>query len=259
MGPAEAGRDEGEPRPDGRVGGVRPADGQLVDVQPARVLVERERGRDRAEHLVEALAPQQLGLVPGVGGQLDLDPLPGVREEGLVAVLEEATHPGAYGAGCGEQLLGELQLLGPPCRRHVECAGPHRGAVERGRRARPVQACAGELQGGGDEPLVIHFVEDVQVLGQARPRTSVAAADTGERQEDVGEGVAPEEIGLVQPVGEVGLESRGGRGRPAVVARMVPGLGERMQGEPQLGEGEISKRMCSEGRPAMSMCTLTRP
>lgn len=259
MRPAEAGRDEGEASARRRTRGVGPAHGQLVDADPARVLVQRQGGGHRLHRRSDALAPQYLRLVPGVGGQLDLDPLPGVREEGLVAVLEEAPDPAAYGSRVGQQLLGELDLLRPPGRRHVQCAAAHPGVRQRGGRPGPVLARAGELQGGGDEPLVVEPVEDVQVLGEGRAGPAVAAADTGERHEHIGEGVPPEEVRLVHPVREVRLQRRGRRGRPAVQARVVPGFGERMQSQPQLGEGEISKKMRSGGRSAMSMCTLTPP
>ncbi|MGY3680754.1 hypothetical protein ACVWXU_004377 [Streptomyces sp. TE33382] len=237
MRPAEAARDQGEPGADRRVGGVGPALGQLVDADAAGVRVHRQGGGDGAQRLAEPLAPQQFRLVPGVGDQLDPHPHPGVREERLVAVLEEAPDPGPYGDGVGQQPLGELHLLRAAGRRQVQRPGPHGVAHQRGRRPGPVQTGTGELQRGGHEPLVVQPVEDVQVLGEGRPGPAVAAADPGERHEDVGERVAPEELRLQQPVREVGFQRGGGRGRPAVQARVVARLGERVQGQPQLREG----------------------
>ncbi|CAM5713189.1 hypothetical protein SBADM41S_01783 [Streptomyces badius] len=41
--------------------------------------------------------------------------------------------------------------------------------------------------------------------------------------------------------------------------RMVAGLGERMQGEAQLGQGRGRENDAVGGESAMSMCTLTPP
>lgn len=111
--PAEGGRDEGEPGADGGVGRVGPALGQLVGADPGPGLVERQGRGHRAHRLTEPLAPQQIRLVPGVGDQLDPHPPPGVGEERLVAVLEQAPDPATYGDGVGQQRLVNSTWWGP--------------------------------------------------------------------------------------------------------------------------------------------------
>lgn len=215
------------------VASVRP-----VDSLSTLILLVQGQGRgDGFQGRSGALAPQQLGLVPCVGGELDLHAPPCVGEEGLVAVLQETPDPYAYGGGVGQQLPGEVQLPRPPGGRHLDRAGPCPRVGERGGGAGVVQTRTGEFQGGRDEPFVVQPVQDVQVLGERRAGPAVPAVDTGERHEDVGEGVPPQELGLVQPVREVRLQGGGGRGRPAVQAGVVSRLGEGVEREPQLGEG----------------------
>ncbi len=214
---------------------VRPSDSLSTVIRPASSssVTAAETAPDRRG---QALAPQQLRLVPGVRDELDGDPPPGVREERLVAVLEQAPHPTAYGRGVGQQPPGEVHLPRSARGGQLQGAVPHRRVVQRRRRPRPVVAGAGELQRRGDEPLVVQLVQQVQLLRQRGPGPAVAAPDPGERHEHVGEGVPPEELRLQHPVREIGLQGRRGRGGPAVQPRMVPGLGERVQGQAQLGQ-----------------------
>lgn len=49
----------------------------------------------------------------------------------------------------------------------------------------------------------------------------------------------------MQAVREIGLEPGGGGRGPSVQTRMVRRLGQRVQGDAELGEGEMSKTMRS--------------
>ncbi|CAM5272473.1 Protein-glutamate methylesterase/protein-glutamine glutaminase [Streptomyces fumanus] len=151
------------------------------------ILVQRDRRGDRGQRLRQALAAQQLRLVPGVRRELVAQPGPGVREERLVAVVQEPAQPGADARRVGQQPLGEPQLARAPRGGQVQGAAARPGVRQRRRPGCAVRQGAGELQGRVDELLVRQLVQQVQVLGEGGAGQRGAAGDAGERHEQVRE------------------------------------------------------------------------
>ncbi len=233
MGPAQAGRDEQQ----AAVARGRTAVAQLVDRDVGGGRVERHRRGHRGQRIGQALVPEEVRLVPGVGRELVSKPGPGLREERLVAVLQKLPQPCPDPGRVGQQPLTEAQLLRTARGGQLQGSPAHLRVGQRVRTVRAVRLRARELQRRVHELLVRQLVQQVQFLGERGARQGPPPRHAGEGHEQVRERRPPQEVGFAHPVGQMRVEPGGHARHPALEARVVPRLGQRVQRHAELGQG----------------------